>query len=525
MRRALLYPVLIALVSWLVKAAFIVLIPLRQLVMTPWLIDDSFIFMRIARNLAQGLGYTYDGVSPTSGAPLLWTVLTTPFHLFLGPEAAAKATIILGALLAAASTVLVFYLAYRLFNSAVAWTAFALSLFLAPIFLNAANGMATSAFTFLGLLTLCIYVSGKGKSGIRKNTWYFLIGALLGLLNLTRSDGIFLAFAIIIVEAFHIFKAERSDKNLLAGKLGLLVLGIILFTLPSVIWSLYANGTPLPANQQGRQHLAWEVLLGGASDGLGAAYLKAVAGNVIRLFSLISVEMGSAILAIVAMIYLLISRRNAVFGTIAGIYSVTYFAALVFYQGYFPDVHGLRYLSLPGHIMAIAIAYLLCEVFKSTDGKGLLRPVVLAVVVVTLIISSAYQYQSLIRDLTWTRGMNIIPFYSKDQVRWFWSLLDGINLNLSDGAVVAAKDHARLAYFTNVRVVDLAGIIDPEVTAKLAAGEIGSYLQGKGVQYVLLPENGGAGIHHAVRRAVRLEKIPGAPPQECTGYLLYRIVY
>ena len=50
-------PIAAALSIRLTKAVFVVVTPVGALAMTPWLIDDSFIFIRIARNLVLGSYY------------------------------------------------------------------------------------------------------------------------------------------------------------------------------------------------------------------------------------------------------------------------------------------------------------------------------------------------------------------------------------------------------------------------------------------------------------------------------------
>ena len=65
-----------------IKIVFVFTHKLESLARTPYLIDDSFIAMQIAHNVANGLGFSFDGVLPTSGTPPLWIFLTVPIHFF-----------------------------------------------------------------------------------------------------------------------------------------------------------------------------------------------------------------------------------------------------------------------------------------------------------------------------------------------------------------------------------------------------------------------------------------------------------
>ena len=523
--QVLLCPLILAILLWISKCIFVVIIPLRALAMSPWLIDDSFIFMRIARNLALGKGYSFDGISPTGGAPLLWTLLTSLNHFFLGPEAAAKATIIESSLFGTASTILVFYIAYRLFNTKIAWGAFLLSMLSAPMFFNSVNGMETSLFTFSGLLVVSLYINTRKFKGGKRNYWFFSIGALLGLTNLIRADGVFLAFAIILLEGFTLFKIRAEDRRAYATQIVALIIGVAVFTLPLVLWSLYASGTLFPANQIGRRFLAWEGAKLADGTVVWPAYVRRVVSNILYLHVvLLSITVGSTFLAVLSIASGLLLKRGALLTQLIAIYLVAYFGTLVVYQGYFPNVHGLRYLNLPGHMLSILVVAFCYQILFTANRAIFVRHVLLIGIIFSLILSSAYQYRQMVPGLDWARDMSIIPFYSDNEVRRWWSFVDWISENLREGTVIAAKDHGRLAYFTNTRIVDLAGIIDPSIITSLKEGSVSSYLERKEVQYVLLPDEGGRPIHNAIRETVDLERVPGAPQQECSGYSLHRVL-
>ena len=40
--------------------------------------DDGFLYFQVARNLAAGHGFTFDGINPTNGFHPLWLLLITP---------------------------------------------------------------------------------------------------------------------------------------------------------------------------------------------------------------------------------------------------------------------------------------------------------------------------------------------------------------------------------------------------------------------------------------------------------------
>ena len=79
-----------------------------DLIVRYYSVDDTFYYLQIARNLANGHGSTFDGVSVTNGYQLLWQGLLVPLaFVFRGRDALLEATILLAcALVAGAAYVL-----------------------------------------------------------------------------------------------------------------------------------------------------------------------------------------------------------------------------------------------------------------------------------------------------------------------------------------------------------------------------------------------------------------------------------
>ncbi len=515
-------PLIITIAIWLGKSLFIVLIPLRALVMTPWLIDDSFIIMKIARNLAAGNGYSFDGLTQTTGAPPLWTIFIAPNYFFFSPTLAAKVTIIMSTLFGTMSAMLIFYIALQISNRTVAWGAFFFCLFSAPLFFNSMNGMETSIFTFLCLTALSIYYTNSNKP----LTTYFIIGALLGLANIARADGIFLSFAILLIKSIEIFQVQEKKRTFL--QVLTLGLGISVFTLPLLVWYFQVNGTFAPTNQSGRRYLAWEVFGLSTDPAFLSNYVKYVMRNTVHLFILLSITVGSALIALLAVLWELRQKQQNSFIYLTIVYAATYSLVLVAYQGYFPDVHGLRYLNLLSHLLIIIIALFCYHISSSLPAKIYkLRPRATVIAVVTLLLFlSMFHYIQMTKQLSWAKGMKIIPVYSQEKIDSWWAFLDWVNGNLPPQSKIAAKDHGRLAYFTTTQVVDLAGIIEPELISYLNTGNIDAYLKNRKTAYILLPKHK---TYRTVFQAInnthyKLEEIPNAPLQEATDYSLYRLL-
>jgi hypothetical protein len=107
------------------------------------------------------------------------------------------------------------------------------------------------------------------------------------------------------------------------------------------------------------------------------------------------------------------------------------------------------------------------------------------------------------------KGRIVTAFYPQSKVDgMFWPVTDWINQNLVPGTGLAVKDHGRISYFTNVRVVDLAGIIDPSMITHVKEGTMNYYLQKNNVEYILMREGCAGYVFDAICNAnLNLKKV------------------
>lgn len=508
LRTSVLLPSVLAAALGIGKAITLWRLPLRSLIMCPWLLDDTFIFMRIARNLATGRGYSFDGVTRTSGAPPLWIWITSLNHLGLDRVAAARVTLVESVALGAAAAVVVFVLARRLVSARVAWTAFALTAFLSPLFFSCGVGMETSLFTLLGLLCVLLYVSIADGGSARS---FFGLGCMLGVTHLARLDGAFLTFAVVVVEAARLFRASKQERRRGLVRLLALVAGAALLSVPIALVSLRATGSLLPSNQVGRRWIAWEgVRLADGSVSM-PLYVRAVVGKFLELQNLVNIAAGSGVLAALSIVWLAVRRRAGRLPWVVGVYLVSYFGALVFYQWFFPYAHGFRYLSLPVHLLSITIAAFLWDAVELGGFVRRARGLAVAALAVLLLSTSAYRYREVSRGLQSVENARILPTFTRAEVDEWWAMIDWMGENIPPGTVVGATDHGKLAYFTDLQVVDLEGILDPSMIDRFLDGSVGQYLRDRGVSYILLPANPRRLAYRMVAGALTLEEVEDAP--------------
>ncbi len=225
-------------------AAFLVLffVTAPRIVILSHLNDDAFYYYEIARNVADGHGISFDGLTPTNGFHPLYLGLLVPifapFHA--GDFAPIRITLILLSLLFVGTGFLLYdvvrYLAGR---RAAAWAGAAW--FFNPLFLAfARGGVEAPLYTFLVALLVRQYVCRFRETPSLGRA--VGLGWIAGLVVCARLDG---ALLVIAVVADFVLQAVRI--RLPAGRVAaLLAAGLIpaaIPLIPWIAWNLHTFGS------------------------------------------------------------------------------------------------------------------------------------------------------------------------------------------------------------------------------------------------------------------------------------------
>lgn len=511
---------IVALILLAGKIAFIVVTPVRQLGMTPWLIDDSFIVMQVARSIASGHGFSFDGLHPTTGVSFLWTYLSAPFHFVGNTNSAVKLTLIASAAFGAIAVLLTFDITRRVTGSSVtAWIAFVLVSLLPVPFFNTMNGMETALFTIWILVAFSVLLR-EDMAERCPSAWGAWMGLWSGLAILTRADGIFAATALVLVLLWKIAYSQGDRRRRMMRAL----LGMIIMTAACtailLTWQWMQTGSLLPNNQFGRRAIALSkhgITTGELSF---TRFLHISIWNIFGLESLLSLAVGSFLLAAIALFSVLLSKRAATFGWATTLYLLLFLGMLAGYQWYFPDFHGLRYLHPLLHLLVICIAMLLA-LLPSSRG----RPAAIIFIVLLTIGITWYRYSDFGRRMDWAKGMHLFARSSPAEQSAFWAAIEWVSKHTPEDAVIGVRDHGRMAFFTGRRIQDLAGILDTGVLAAWKNGTIGEYLRSRGVSYLFLPAPDATQktIYQTIHSQLPLTPVPTAPRQNMTGFILYKV--
>lgn len=433
-------------------------------------LDDAWIHQTYARNLAQNGRWEYvPGVSSAGSTAPLWTMLLAVGYMLGLPYllwAYALGTLVLIWLVWSAAE-----LWEQLWPDwQGVWVGLAI-LAAWPLVWAAGSGMETLLFGALGLQIACLYVQMQGRR--RGNGRFSLLGILCGLLILTRPDGLVLVLLIVLGWLFTRPFPPRSS-------LLIFFIAILLPLLPYFAFNWWTSGAIWPNTLYAKQ-AEYAILLerpflsrlsqllffslGGAESGwqgMSAAHLVLLPGVITAVYLALQQD----------------AQKRRLFYLVPLLWA----AGHVFLYAWRLPVtyqHG-RYL-LP--IMPVWIVYGLAG-WRSLLGwlpmtphiGNLVRLATTAIFVILQIIFLVLGWPAYVNDVAVIEGEMV------DVAHWLAE-------NTAPDALIAAHDIGAIGYFAERPLLDLAGLISPEVVPMLADEQaLAQYiLQSKATYLVTAP--------------------------------------
>ena len=422
-------------------------------------LDDAWIHQTYARNLAQSgqLAFTPGVPSAGSTAPL-WTLLLSigyllgiPFQIW---------TYGLGMLLLGLTGATMARLGQRLFprNRVGLWIGL-FCVFEWHLVWAAVSGMETMLFVWLSALLVERYYAGwldesTGKPVISnfyaiRSTQYVLgLGLLGGLLILTRPEGLGLLGLLGLDMAY------RSARQL--GKLWRtwlwLALGAGLLLAPYILFHLWLTGQPLPNTFYAKQAEYREILetypLWWRLFGNFGRPVESVQGVFRVIFT------GSQILLLPGLgvaAWLTIRERRTVLLPIW----LWWLSYLILYAVSLPVTYQHGRYQIPVLVWVILLGvWGTSRLFGVTSRRGLLlRASRSALGVSIIVLALAFD---VLGAQAYGRDVRFIESEMVATARW-------LNDHTQPDALIAAHDIGAIGYFTQRPLIDLAGLVTPEV--------------------------------------------------------------
>ncbi len=389
-------------------------------------LDDSWIHLTYARNLAERSEWSFQPgqLSAGSTAPLWTLLLAAGFWLHLGPYVW---TYLLGELVLLAIALVAEYTVRRLspdYRPRVPWVGL---FFVAEWHLQwaALSGMETLLQALLATSVLALLMTGTRR--------YLVLGILTGVSVWVRPDGLTLIGPVV----FTLLLTEQTMKAR-ASALGRYAIGLGALLLPYLAFNLWLSDTPMPNTFYAKQaeYAAWQA----------SSIFYKLATLLVQLLTGPSVMLlpGAVATAVLAI------RRRA-WSMLAAVlwcagYLLLYILRLPAYQ------HG-RYLmpAMPLFFLFGILAFVRFQKSRLFGRNHWRVQQVWGLSLLALTVSFVG-----LGARSYGQDVGLIESEMVTTAKW-------VSQNLPPEAIVAAHDIGALGYFDNHRLIDLAGLVSPEV--------------------------------------------------------------
>jgi hypothetical protein len=418
-------------------------------------LDDAWIHLTYARNLAEYGEWAFQPGYPSGGSTSpLWTVLLSiGFITGLAPYIL---TYILGigALLGiSAAGELIARNSIAQYRPRIPW----IGLFLAVewhLVWAAMSGMET-------LLHACLITLVLGMLMVQSRR-FLVFGLLVGISVWSRPDGITLLGPLIL---FIVIRPGIKFSNRLRDFF-MLLFGLLVLFLPYVLFNLLLSGTPLPNTFYAKQaeYISWQSLP--MYVRFGQLVLQLCIGPSIALMP------GVLIWGIALM-----RERN--WGALAG---MVWFAAYVLlYVFRLPVYQHARYIipAMPVFFLWGLFGLIACSkmINEKTDSVVDIKRKMLTswrlLVAALCVVFWIFGAQAYAQDVAFIESEMVVT------AKW-------VAENVPPGKLIAAHDIGALGYFDNHRLLDLAGLVSPEVIPFMRdETQLSEYLDMQEVSYFI----------------------------------------
>ena len=474
-----------------------------------YLYDDSFYAFQISRNIAEGRGPTFDGVTPTNGFQPLYVYLLVPAYKLLGSDQIAPiyAALTLMALLTAATAVLLILIARRYVSDGVALAAAFLWVFSPVVVRQAANGMETALALFLIASSIYYYLSRVRSNPDVGYGRFFKMGLLLGLTILARVDGIL--FALVMALDFLLVIRRRAKNDGTKVKLrGVFVASATAFLiyLPWVVYGLVAVGRLLPESGAATRFLSiayapffglggTDLLENGPSPSfvwahvVHAASVLKISPPVHVLYRVIEKIGGSAPTAGTLLVFVNVMgwATLAAFGIWwgrcrrslekyeRGELTFLLMFSLLLIAAYSTYVFGVFFFTRYFYpVFFVATIFAACVI---QDVVDLVRRRQMFVRVAAIFVFGLYAVGLVYMGLNSSfRSAPVYHFY--DVARW-------VEQNTSENETIGVFQGGAIGYFSGRQVVNLDGKVNGAALEALKRGDIGGYIDEVGIDVVM----------------------------------------
>jgi len=232
--------------------------------------DDAFYYLNIARNIAGGLGISFDGSTPTNGFHPFYTLILVPLFKAIpaSPELVAKLALSVLMVFNALTAMLLYQTVGRVSKAAGGIFAAILWLFNPWVLIISLGGVESAVYIFCAALTIYLYIRCIAAGQNNRLVWNIALGLSAGMTVLARSDGIFLISAILLGDVIHCLRTGSKKKawTELVRRLLIFLAASAVVLAPWLLWSQLTFGYPTQVSGMAVHWQTHHGVTGGASQ-------------------------------------------------------------------------------------------------------------------------------------------------------------------------------------------------------------------------------------------------------------------
>jgi hypothetical protein len=423
-------------------------------------LDDAWIHFQFARNLARGAGFAFNPGQPVSGSTApLWTLLLAAIYLMGGEFPVA------GQCASALSFLCVPVVSYALCKRLTgrrwaAWLAGAIVVLNGRMVWAGLSALETCLFATLSLLALLLYLEDQ-----RLHRYSMRTAALFGLAALSRPEG-YLLFALSLADTAVRWANGHAHKTSALGLLRLLRPLVVFSTVagPYLLFSWLTTGHLLPNTYHAKATFGFLPDLDFLS--LTAKYLI----------------LDNPLLLPFYLLGLGLLLRRATLLTLWSVGLPLAYAMLhaILYQ------HGRYLMPLIPCNTVIGISGLLriLPLVQRRGRRWFASTKAMTVITTLLLAGTAWRLPTMANLYAW--NVDNINKMHVSIARW-------VIEHTPRDALLGLNDIGAIGYISERPVVDLAGLVTPEITRILRAPDrealLAEFMAGQGVEYVIILPN------------------------------------
>lgn len=455
-----------------------------SVLLNKFLSDDTYYAYTIAKNVVGGKGIVFNENIVTNGFHPFYNlaILVPLFKIFLslGINAPIYASLFIISLLTIGTAIVLFSVVKLLFNKNAALLASFIWLFNPYVLFVSFIGLESSTqIFFLSLLTYFLVKKEKKNFSIRES---MIIGLLIGLIFLSRMDGVFIGFGLVLALLIRkLLSTKISIENLFnsikQADLIIIVLTAFMIVSPWLIWSYLELGRVTPISGEATHLLAGANLPDKSYIGLVRHAVYSTVGFVTKFFFQIADTPVQGIivlsLALVMPVSILTLKRDSLLIKLFTKLDFLVLSSIGYYSFYWFYQLGIRewYSMYTSFLLVLIFPIVILRVAQKFDvvGKFILS-IVLFGLFVSFVVSGLIHYE---------RGNN-------PQEKLKWEIAQFITNNLSSSEIVGSFNTGIYQYYTpHHDVINLDGVMNPESLEAMKTTGIENYILEKNITYIV----------------------------------------